>query len=207
MDLSRGALREHLSQLDSLGVLRRRQGHGSYLDTPNVEFIQTYFMLMRQLGHLGDDEFSEARAMLEEVMAAAAASRVRDVDVEELRDIVGVMVAHTKAGDAQRALQADLDFHSRIYEIVDNPIFNMLNQGFAHVLRDNMQLRRDLAMSAETPAADGSFNTDTVHYEIVNALAARDADAARSAMRRHFSDFSLLALAAQIASNGHQPHT
>ena len=197
LGISRGALREQLSQLDSLGALRRRRGHGSYLDAPDVSFIRTYFALMRQLNRLSDDEFSSARAMLEAMVSGTAAILATESDVQVLRDLVYKMIAHTRAGDAEKALEADMEFHSYLYTIVDNPIFNMMNEGLSHVLRDNMRARRALAISIESPSTDGSMNTDAVHFEIVKAIEAHDADAANAAMRRHFDDFSLLALRAR----------
>lgn len=194
LQMSRGALREKLSQLDVLGVLRRRQGDGTYLEVPDLQFVRSYFTLLRILGHLDDTQFDDARIMLEITAVAAAATLVRPSDIEVLRALVAVMIAHTKAGDAEKALISDIEFHSRIYEIVDNPIFNMLNEGLSHVLRDTLRTRRALALSIETPEPDGSFNTDNVHIAIVDALEARDPEGARAAMRQHFDDYSLLVL-------------
>lgn len=196
LEISRGALREQLSQLENLGVLHRRQGHGSYLDVPDATFIRTYFTLMRQLDYLSNDQFAQAREMLEVTIAASAAAAATDKDVIDLRSLVERMIYLTSSGDAAGALEADLEFHDRLYTIIDNPIFNILNQGLSHVLRRDMQVRRDLANSIEAPNADGSTNTDAVHYGIVDALAAHNSDAARAAMSKHFTDFSILTLSA-----------
>ena len=199
LDMSRGALREQLSQLENLGVLRRRQGHGTYIDAPDVAFIRTYFTLMRQLDYLSDDQFATARALLEETIAAAAATAATDEDVTVLRSLVEDMIDLTAADDSTGALEADLEFHNRLYAIVDNPIFNMVNEGLSHVLRSNMQARRELANAIEERNGDGSMNTDFVHYAIVDAIAARDPETARVAMRKHFFDFSLLSLTRKSA--------
>ena len=192
LDMSRGALREQLSQLENLGVLTRRQGHGSYLDTPDATFIRTYFSLMRQLDYLSNDQFAQAREMLEVTIAASAARIATKDDIQDLRALVEQMLQLTAASDSDGALEADLRFHDRLYAIVNNPIFNILNEGLSHVLRNDMRVRRDLANSIEAPNADGSRNTDAVHHGIVDALAAHDPEAARAAMTQHFSDFSML---------------
>jgi GntR family transcriptional repressor for pyruvate dehydrogenase complex len=194
LDISRGALRELLSQLENLGVLRRIQGHGTYIDAPDVTFIRTYFTLMRQLEYLSDDQFADAREMLEATVAASAAASATDAQVERLRSLVDLMIERTAEGDPTGALEADLAFHDALYAIVSNPIFTMLNEGLSHVLRSNMKVRRDLANAIEERSGDGSMNTDTVHYAIVDAIAAHDPDAARAAMHKHFFDFSLLSL-------------
>ena len=78
-------------------------------------------------------------------------------------------MAESIAGNVDAALEADFAFHSRLYTIVDNPIFTMLNMGFSHVLHENVRLRRDFAARRDAKNPDGSINTDTVHSEIVDA--------------------------------------
>ena len=194
LDMSRGALRELLSQLENLGFLRRIQGNGTYIEAPDVTFLRTYFTLMAQLDYLSDEQFASAREMLEITIAAAAAESASNEQIAELRSLVDQMIARTAANDPDGALEADLAFHNAMYAIVQNPIFTMLNEGLSHVLRSNMRVRRNLANAIEARNGDGSMNTDAVHYAIVDALAARDPEAARVAMRKHFFDFSLLNL-------------
>ncbi|WNE95240.1 FCD domain-containing protein [Streptomyces luomodiensis] len=189
LDISRGALREQLSMLEALGFLDRTQGRGSYLRVPDATFVQLYFDLSEQLGHLRQDQFRSAREMLELSLAEAAARRADADDVDRLRALVDEMVAATADGDDAHALEADLEFHRTLCLIVDNPVFNLLHEALGHVLRSDVELRR-LAV-VRTPLALGETRiTDTVHYEIVDALHARDGSAAREAMRRHFTVFS-----------------
>jgi GntR family transcriptional repressor for pyruvate dehydrogenase complex len=182
LEVSRGSLREQLSMLETLGFLDRTQGRGSYLQVPDAGFLQLYFDLSRQLGQLTHDQFSAAREMLEISVAEAAAEHVTDDEVAELRALVDAMVG---AGEQDRALEADLQFHRRLFTVVDNPIFNLMRDGLAHVLRGAVVDRRRLAAERE-PADGGPRPSDAVHYEVVDALAARDGAAASAAMRRHF---------------------
>ncbi|SEB70878.1 transcriptional regulator, GntR family [Paramicrobacterium humi] len=193
LDISRGALREQLAMLENLGVLHRRQGHGSYLDAPDAAFVRTSFTLMRHLGYLDDQEFTQAREMIEETVAAAAAPLVTDDDIAVLHALVDEIIARTEDADDEGAAAADLAFHNRLYAIVDNPIFNMLGGGLTHVLSENVQGRRALARLAAERDPDGALRTDTVHRDIIDALENRDADAARRAMRKHFDVFTLVA--------------
>jgi len=186
LEVSRGSLREQLSMLEMLGFLDRTQGRGSYLQVPDAGFLRLYFDLSRQLGQLTHEQFSSAREMLEVSVAEAAAESVTDDDVAELRACVDEMVRAADAGDQDRALEADLAFHRCLFTAVDNPIFTLMRDGLAHVLRGAVVDRRRLAAERE-PLADGSSRpSDAVHYEVVEALAARDGAAAGAAMRRHF---------------------
>ena len=185
-EISRGALREQLSMLEMLGFVDRTQGRGSYLRVPDAGFLQLYFDLSRQLEQLSQDQFSSAREMLEICVAEAAAARATSDDVDELRGLVDEMVRAADAGEDHRAFEADLEFHRRLFVVVDNPIFNLVREGLAHVLRSEVVGRRQLAAEHEAIPPGAMRPSDAVHYEIVEALAAQDGEAARDAMRRHF---------------------
>ncbi|MEV7086094.1 FCD domain-containing protein [Streptomyces sp. NPDC093085] len=191
LDISRGALREQLSMLEALGFLDRTQGRGSYLRVPDATFVQLYFDLSEQLGHLRQDQFRGAREMLELSLAEAAARRADADDVDRLRELTDEMVAATAEGDDTRALEADLEFHRRLCLIVDNPVFNLMHEALGHVLRSDMEVRRFAVAQLPLPPGENRI-IDTVHYGIVDALHARDGAAAREAMRRHFTVFARL---------------
>ncbi|MCR8669619.1 FadR/GntR family transcriptional regulator [Agrococcus sp. HG114] len=194
LNVSRGALRERLSQLEYIGVLSRRQGHGTYLQAPGPDVIRTYFTTVRALGFLDSAAIAEAREMLETVVAVQAARRATPADAERLRQLVDEMVACTAADDHDAATEADLAFHAGLFRIVDNPVFTMVHSGLAHALQQAMHERRRRAIAAESPDAEGRTATDTIHYPIVDAIAANDPDAARDAIRRHFEIHSLITL-------------
>jgi len=186
LEISRGSLREQLSMLEMLGFLDRTQGRGSYLQVPDASFLRLYFDLSHQLDQLTQEQFSSAREMLEISVAEAAAGLATSEDVDELRGLVDEMVRAADAGEEQRALEADLEFHRRLFTVVNNPIFNLVRDGLAHVLRGAVVERRRLAAERE-PTTEGTTRpSDAVHYEIVEAIAAKDGDAAGDAMRRHF---------------------
>lgn len=192
LDISRGSLREQLSTLEMLGFLDRTQGRGSYLRVPDATFIQLYFGLSSQLGHLSGPQFRSAREMLELSVAEAAARLASADDVDDLRALVDQMVAASGEGDDERALEADLDFHRRLFLVVDNPVFAILHAGLSHALRDEVMARRRRA-AERMPLGPGETRiVDTVHYEIVDAVSERNADGARIAMRHHFEVWSSL---------------
>lgn len=183
LGMSRGALREQLAVLERLGFLVRTQGRGTYLSSPSYDFVRTFFAIARELGHLTDVEFSESRVLLEEALAEAAAHRATPDEIAALRAEVDRMVAAQAAGDSTDAREADIAFHRRLQTVVDNSVLRFLHEGLSHVLRDDIAARRRAVAAAPSDA-----RTDSIHYEIVDAIAARDPAGARSAMRRHFGD-------------------
>lgn len=196
LGMSRGALREHLAVLERLGFLHRTQGRGTYIDAPGDDFVRSYFTIARELGYLTDSQFAESRVLLEEAVAEAAAARATATDVARLRELVDQMVAATRSGDHEAAFEADVAFHRRLQSMVDNPVLRLIHDGLSHVLRETIRVRRLDAVAVETPDADGVLRTDSVHYPIVDALEAGDAEAARAAMREHFRNWQSLPIAA-----------
>ncbi|MFE8885574.1 FadR/GntR family transcriptional regulator [Pseudarthrobacter enclensis] len=184
LDLSRGMLREQLATLELLGFIDRTQGRGTYLEAPDSGFIQLYFRLALRLGHISAAQFTQAREMLEIAVVEQAAVMATPAEVATLRSHIDRMVEATSRGDVDKAITADFDFHRGLFELVDNPIFNFLQDGLRDVLRDVVAERRRKALAVVESTSD--FITDQVHYGITDALAKNDPDAARAAMRRHF---------------------
>lgn len=192
LEISRGSLREQLSMLEMLGFITRTQGRGSYLGVPDSGFMRLYFDLSNELGQLGGGQFRAAREMLEISVTEAAARLATADDVDRLRALVDQMVQASAAGEDDRAMEADLEFHHRLFLVVDNPIFTVLHDGLGHVLRHEVVERRRAATEREQPGSGEPRVIDTVHYGIVEAIAQRDGESARAAMRRHFEVWSAL---------------
>lgn len=181
LGMSRGALREQLAVIERLGFLHRTQGRGTYLDTPSYGFVRTYFTIARSLGYIADSDVTEARVMVEEAVAEAAARSATDDEIGGLREALDRMHAGERDGDVARIHEADADFHRRLLDIVDNPVLKFLQEGLRRALADDMRARRE---SAARERAGIAF--DRSHEDIVEAIVAGDPEAARYAMRRHF---------------------
>lgn len=195
LGMSRGALREQLAVLERLGFLHRTQGKGTYFDTPSYGFVRTYFDIARNLGYITDPHVAEARVLVEEAVAEAAARKTTPAQIAGLRDALERMARAEASGDIDEAHAADADFHRRLLRIVDNPVLQFLQEGLRRALNDDMRARRE-AVSKD--GSGGEF--DRSHEDIVEAIAAGDADAARLAMRRHFGITETDAVAIVAAS-------
>ncbi|GAA2794602.1 FadR/GntR family transcriptional regulator [Saccharopolyspora taberi] len=186
LNMSRGALREQLSVLEKLGFVNRTQGRGTYLQVPDASFMQLYFVLARRFGHIGPAQFEQARELLELSVVAEAARKATSADVAGLRAEVAAMIEGSRIGAVEVAIDADFNFHRRLFGIVGNPMFDFLHEGFAHVMREDLTKRRARTLEVERQADKPLFETDRVHYDIVDAIERADPDAARAAMERHF---------------------
>ncbi|MGF3057160.1 FadR/GntR family transcriptional regulator [Microbacterium sp. YY-01] len=187
LGVSRGALREQLAVLETLGFLHRTQGRGTFIGTPDDAFVRSYFAIAQQLGHLEQQQFAQAREVLEESAAAAAALTATPAAVAALRADAQRMIDAAQRDDHEAALDADVSFHRRLQHMVHNPVLHLLHEGLSHVLHDTIRSRRLAAVEVEQPRSDGIRAADQVHHDIVDAIARQNPDAARQAMRQHFA--------------------
>ena len=80
------------------------------------------------------------------------------------------------ASDNTAAIVADLNFHRALAEASGNLIFRLILDSLAEV---------GLASRQRTIGRIGKATAIEHHAEVLNAIDARDPDAARQAMRRH----------------------
>lgn len=189
LGISRGALREQLAALESLGLVTRTQGSGIHLAPTSPTPVRLYFDLSVRLGLITTDQLERGREMLEETVVRAAAIRATPADLAELEGYVEQMVDGSASGDHERADAADYNFHRCLYRIVDNPVLNLIADGLVDVLRELLTQRRVRAINSEEPDEHGHYRTDLIHQQIVGALRLRDPDLAAATMAAHFDQW------------------
>lgn len=189
LGVSRGALRERLATLEAMGMVRRRQGSGTYVEAPDPAFARLYFNLAVRFGQISTAELERAREMLETAVVRGAAERATTEDVGRLRAQIDEMYAASSADDVERGDSADYEFHRLLYRIADNPVLDLLTDGLSAALRGLLHDRRRSAWEAEDLKAGGTPRrrvTDAVHEEIADAIAANDPEAATLAVKHHY---------------------
>lgn len=179
LGVQRSTLRERLAMLEQLGVLKRMQGSGTYVSLPNSEFIRFYFDLALALGLISIEELNVAREALEREIARRAAKMASADDVAELDRLARQML---QATDAQERLEADYQFHLRLAASARNPVVSIIIDGLSNVLRRSLYQRHFLVRSVPGAAK----RTDASHGPLVEAIRARDPEAALAAMDAHF---------------------
>lgn len=179
LGIQRSTLRERLAMLEQLGVLKRMQGSGTYVSLPNSEFIRFYFDLALALGLISVEELHVAREALEREIARRAAKMASADDVAELDRLARQML---QATDAQERLETDYQFHLRLAASARNPVISIIIDGLSNVLRRTLYQRHVLVRSVPGAAK----RTDASHGPLVDAIRARDPEAALAAMDAHF---------------------
>jgi GntR family transcriptional repressor for pyruvate dehydrogenase complex len=175
LGVSRSSLREAISSLEGMGLVRVEPGRGVFVSAAGMHAPATRNALVHEIDHT-PAEMYEARLLMEGWAAALAAIHISEDDLSTLRALVTQMGRAVKQHDVEQLNQLDFEFHSIIASCCGNrlirallaPIFSADEMGAARL-------------------SDTAFITHRVkeHKEILAALATRDPHAAQQAMRNH----------------------
>jgi DNA-binding FadR family transcriptional regulator len=140
-------------------------------------------------------ELFEARLLLEPAIAALAAERASDEEIEELRRCAAE--AHDHSTTDEHFLQLDIRLHRLIVDACHNKLLLGLMTSLSALGVESRAMTVQLPGLPQKTAAD--------HAEIVEAIAARDPEAARKAMAthiRHVAGAAASAAEAAVAVGG-----
>lgn len=178
--VSRGTLRSAVATLAGSGVLRVRQGDGTYVSELDAELLLRPLAVAMPL--LNDQAVAELHQFRTLVEPAAVAYAVPNFDNEidtELTELVERMERGTVNCDEY--LDLDDAFHARLVDALGNQVMSELMRLVS------VQARRARAWRFETdPDALGTASLD--HRTILNAVLERDVEATRAALHLHLRD-------------------
>lgn len=173
LNVGRGTLRKAFDALEREGLIRRRVGHGTFVEAQNPG----YDAALRLDAAPTPADVMETRLMVEPAIAAAAALRATTDDIAAL----GSLAEATPDGDWREWERRDNAFHTALAGISRNPLLVGLLETLHQMrrLEDWGRLRR----LSHTPERQRDHVER--HHEIIAALSRRDPDGASEAMRRH----------------------
>lgn len=177
-DVSRTVLREVSKTLSAKGLVVAKTRVGTrVLDPVHWNYFDADLLSWKVglgLDHAFRQSLTEIRRAVEPPAAALAAQRRSDEDVARLRKCLAIM-AQPNHGP-QSFAEADLDFHLGIGAASGNPLMRSIAAVIETALIATFQL--------SSPADNVELQRTTVegHTAIVDAIEARDAEAASAAM-------------------------
>lgn len=182
LGVSRASVRQALVVLEVQGLVAVRHGEGAVLlDTrPDDAVLSAVASHTRRLA-----EVIEAREALEVKLAALAARRRTDEDLERIDAALAHMEQEISAGD--RGLEGDERFHGAITAAARSGLLADLMQEISAAIRES----RIESLSQPDRPQESLIS----HREIADAVREGDEDAAAEAMQRHIrlvSDVELL---------------
>jgi GntR family transcriptional repressor for pyruvate dehydrogenase complex len=180
LDVSRTTVREAINKLVALGLLEHKQGQGTFVSSPDNRRDNPLAAAM-ETEDASLDDLLEVRLGLECNSAALAAQRASEKDLRFLKDSLAEMRAEV---DADRlGTEADASFHMAVAYATKNPVQVYLMKNFYDFLF--VGIKKNLVHLYEEPG-----NLDMIlrqHAEIYAAVAARNAQEAHDAMKRHIT--------------------
>lgn len=175
LSVSRGSVREAITELEVKGLVTRRPGSGTHVQVPSHSLFTRPIVSGVVLSDRDTTELWDLREAIEPAVAARAAERRTEADVEHLRELA-VAYAATH-GDVEQRIVLDARFHQAIAAATRNNILSGLVERFMHGLdatrRASMQSESRWRMSR------------AAHERIVAAIAAGDPDTAEREMLQH----------------------
>lgn len=176
--VSRTVVREAEHQLKSRGLLVSRQGSGVFVAPPALNQPLAFDpSVLDSIAAVV--QVVEVRRALEGEIAALAAERATRGEVAGLRRaLVAIDAAVADGGDG---VAEDLAFHRALGEATGNPQFAFLLGFLEQYLREAMRVTR----GNEARRQDFMDAVRREHRAIVDAIAARDAPAARRCATEH----------------------
>jgi DNA-binding FadR family transcriptional regulator len=174
-DVSRTVVREATRLLVQRGLLTVKPGRGMTVAEVDGRMIADQYGLLLRLSEGSFEQLMELRMVLELEMAALAAARRTDKQLEELVELN----ERLRTADASSAefLNADLAFHEKIAEASGNPFFLLVMQPVNTFLSESY--------TAGTGYPSEAGHTVEEHFEIAHAIEAGDPSRARFAAETH----------------------
>jgi len=162
--VSQAPVREALRDLELLGFVVSSPFRGAVVRKISAEDLLQLYPI---------------RSVLEGLAARTAAVKIGDADLKKLEKLIVSMRRMAARGDNRAAVQADFAFHLVIVEASGNRLLRQIWERMALATTTFLTIsksHRSLKVIAER------------HVLVLEALRARDPEAAESAMRRHIDE-------------------
>jgi GntR family transcriptional regulator, transcriptional repressor for pyruvate dehydrogenase complex len=175
LGVSRPSLRAGLRAMSSMGVLKSRQGAGTFVADGPPMLDSEPLRLLAALHGFSFNHMFETRSILEVGAAGLAAEHATGEQIATLADEIAEMYANLN--DPQQYLVHDICFHRAVAAASNNPTLVTLVEMVSAVMyerrRETIERAHDFSESLE------------LHQLVYRAIRSRQPEEARAAMREH----------------------
>jgi GntR family transcriptional repressor for pyruvate dehydrogenase complex len=182
LGIGRASLREALKALELIGMLESKVGDGTFV-CPRSDFLSRpllWAITGTDRNELRD--LVEARRLLEVDIAALAAERATNEELEQIAEAVEEFRRNVDVPAA--ALEADMKFHMAVARAAHNEVLTNAVQLLRNLMKHWLLLKLRLPSAAAMVLQQ--------HEAICSAIRYRDAALARSLMSEHLSQMGRL---------------
>ncbi len=184
MKISRPALREALTSLEMLGLIKSKHGKGNYIVNHVTESYFKPVSLSFKLSNGTSEHLFDFRLSLETLSVKKAAQYSVPADIGNLRNIIMRMKNTSELKDIQ---ELDRLFHFEIAKISKNPLIINTLESCSYLL--DVFIEQTVALSFfEGDSVENIFNE---HEKIVEAIEMHDEGRAIISMQMHLSNIKV----------------
>jgi GntR family transcriptional repressor for pyruvate dehydrogenase complex len=176
LGIGRSTVREALRMLKALGFIEVKQGKGAFIIKTNEdsdEKIRDWFSKNK----IELIDFIQVRMSLEPLAVRLTIERASDEEIINIEKILEIFEDAVKSGNALDLAMMDEAFHTAIAEASGNNLLIMLNRTIVEFFREyrvrSFAVKKNIKNALEP------------HRKIMQAIRARNADAAAQAMVDH----------------------
>jgi GntR family transcriptional repressor for pyruvate dehydrogenase complex len=177
MQVGRGVVRESVKLLGERGLVEVLPGRGTFVAEPDTNTLAAQLDRFFKTGSASYRDLREVRKVLEVAIAGLAAQRATPEELERLERAIAEMDESLESPD--EFVEAHLSFHRCLAEAAGNSIFPILVDALVDLLRERT---REILGVPGAPESRQFW-----HRRIFEAVAHRDAAAARDAMEQHLA--------------------
>jgi len=166
------------------GLVDSRRGSGAYVLRRPQDSLAASVDLMLSLDKASVDDLAELRLWLETMGTLRAIGHATEAEVQRAAESLDAIAA--SVGDVAAWMTADTTFHSTIVRASHNPFLASIYES-VHTTLINYEYRTWIAGASvpEWLRPEAAAEQLELHRPILEALRARDPEAARDAVQRH----------------------
>ena len=181
MGVSRNSVREALSALQIVNIVKRKAGSGTYVNSNPMQVnIKQALNIVRE----GEDlmEVWEARREVETNLGKLALKRANAADLQTLKDILAELEIAAKNNNRTAYLEKNHSFHLAIAEMAGNKYLKNALSALLSVTREHVL--QNMVEDYDTYMIESL----EIHKEIVEAIENGSFDKLSSVLVKHFSE-------------------
>jgi GntR family transcriptional repressor for pyruvate dehydrogenase complex len=178
-NVSKHTLREALRTLESMGLITIKLGAGGGPVVSEIDFdtAREYFTSFLHFQKVSRVDLFEMRKLTEPYIARRVAESLNDETMQALEKIQEKCQAIHDEGENLVGAEAEILFHVCLAKHTKNSLLWVIMDFVNNLLADiKMEIK---------PGLDFSYRVLVAHQKIIDAIKARDPDAAEQAMREH----------------------
>jgi GntR family transcriptional regulator, transcriptional repressor for pyruvate dehydrogenase complex len=169
--VSRFSLREALRVAQAQGLIEISRGRKPRVAAPSAAAAAEMISLTLRRSKNTLLDLADARLVLETHVAAEAATRASEDDVQRLQETIEICA--DESSDAATRVAKDVEFHSILVKASGNVVFEIMLAPLAGLLRASLEKNYRNGAGIEG------------HIAVLDAIRSRDPSAAAAAMRAH----------------------